>query len=46
MESFSFIDMWHKMGLLAKGVVVILAIMSVYSITVMIERLVTFLRAT
>src|SRR6478609_8907417 len=44
-SSFSFVDMWHKMGFLAKGVVIILAIMSVYSITVMIERLVTFLRA-
>jgi biopolymer transport protein ExbB len=43
--SFSFVDMWHKMGFLAKGVVIILAVMSVYSITVMIERLITFVRA-
>ena len=34
MESFSFVDMWKSMGLLARAVVVILAIMSMYSLYV------------
>jgi len=37
--------MWHSMGLLAKIVVFILAAMSIYSVTVMIERLWTFWQA-
>ena len=45
MQSFSFVEMWSNMGVPAKAVVVILAIMSVYSLGVMVERLVTFLRA-
>jgi biopolymer transport protein ExbB len=45
MQSFSFIEMWANMGLPAKAVVVILAIMSIYSLGVMVERLVTFVRA-
>ena len=34
----SFLDMWGQMGLLAQAVVVVLMIMSVWSISVMIER--------
>lgn len=45
MESFSFVDMWKTMGLLAKAVVVILAIMSMYSLYVSGDRLWTFVRA-
>lgn len=45
MESFSFVDMWKTMGLLARAVVVILAIMSMYSLYVSGERLMTFVRA-
>ena len=45
MQSFSFVDMWHNMGMPAKSVVIFLAIMSVYSIGVMVERLVTFTKA-
>ena len=45
METFSFVEMWKNMGPPAKGVVIILAIMSVYSLAVMGERLVTFMRA-
>ena len=45
MESFSFVDMWKTMGLLARAVVVILAIMSMYSLYVSGERLLTFVRA-
>src|SRR5262245_35936343 len=45
MESFSFIEMWTKMGPPARAVVIILAIMSIYSLGVMGERLYTFLTA-
>ena len=45
MESFSFVDMWKSIGLLARAVVVILAIMSMYSLYVSGDRLWTFVRA-
>ena len=35
-------DMWYQMGALVKGVVVVLAIMSVWSIGVMVERFMTY----
>ena len=41
----SFMEMWEQMGVLAKLVVIILAIMSVWSIGVMIERLITYRKA-
>lgn len=41
----SFMEMWDQMGILAKAVVVILAIMSVWSIGVMIERWLTYRKA-
>lgn len=41
----SFMEMWDQMGMLAKIVVVILAIMSVWSIGVMIERYITYRKA-
>jgi biopolymer transport protein ExbB/TolQ len=37
--------LWGSMGLLAKGVVVLLVIMSVYSIWVMVERFIVFTQA-
>ena len=37
--------LWHSMGGLAKGVVVLMMIMSVYSIWVMVERFITFQKA-
>jgi biopolymer transport protein ExbB/biopolymer transport protein TolQ len=37
--------LWNSMGMLAKGVVILMAIMSVYSIWVMVERFITFNRA-
>lgn len=40
-----FMEMWEQMGVLAKAVVVILAIMSVWSIGVMIERFITYRKA-
>lgn len=41
----SFMEMWDQMGVLAKAVVIILAIMSVWSIGVMIERYLSFRKA-
>ncbi|HUV14626.1 MAG TPA: MotA/TolQ/ExbB proton channel family protein [Acidobacteriota bacterium] len=41
----SFMEMWDQMGVLAKLVVVCLAIMSVWSIGVMIERYITYRKA-
>jgi biopolymer transport protein ExbB/biopolymer transport protein TolQ len=41
----SFMEMWEQMGVLAKLVVVVLAIMSVWSIGVMIERYITYRKA-
>jgi len=41
----SFMEMWEQMGVLAKAVVVVLAIMSVWSIGVMIERYITYRKA-
>jgi biopolymer transport protein ExbB/biopolymer transport protein TolQ len=38
----SFLELWDNMGILARGVTVILAIMSVWSIGVMIERFMTY----
>jgi biopolymer transport protein ExbB/biopolymer transport protein TolQ len=41
----SFMEMWDQMGVLAKLVVLILAIQSVWSIGVMIERYITYRKA-
>src|SRR5262249_29940513 len=43
--SFDLRSMWANMGLPAKGVVVILAIMSAWSIGVMIDRYIAFSQA-
>jgi biopolymer transport protein ExbB/biopolymer transport protein TolQ len=45
MMSFSLIDMWNTMGFSAKMVLFILLIMSVYSLSVMIERFMTYRKA-
>ena len=42
MGEFSFVEMWQKMGILAKGVNIFLIIMSLYSLGVIIERLLTY----
>jgi len=42
---FSLVEMWKTMGLLAKFVVIVLAIMSMFSLGVIVERFFTFLRA-
>lgn len=41
----NIVEMWHSMSILAQGVVVILLILSAYSISVMIERWVTYRQA-
>jgi biopolymer transport protein ExbB/TolQ len=43
--SFSIIGMWHSMNWLARGVVIVLAIMSVWSLTIAIERVWRFYKA-
>ena len=42
---FSFTEMWEQMGFMAKAVVVILAIMSAWSIGVMIDRALAYSKA-
>jgi len=42
MGEFSFVEMWQKMGPLAKGVNIFLVIMSLFSLGVIIERLLTY----
>ena len=42
MGSINIVELWNSMGGIAKGVVVILGIMSAYSISVMIERWITY----
>lgn len=41
----NFVEMWGTMGVIAKGVVILLAILSAYSISVMIERWLTYRQA-
>jgi biopolymer transport protein ExbB/TolQ len=43
--SFDLISMWKSMGPFAKGIGGVLALMSIYSLGVMAERLVTYARA-
>src|SRR5262245_1525289 len=41
---FTLVGLWHEMGLVARGVVVILMAMSLYSLGITGERLLTFRR--
>jgi biopolymer transport protein ExbB/biopolymer transport protein TolQ len=45
MGSINIIELWKSMGGIAQGVVILLAILSAYSISVMIERWLTFRQA-
>jgi biopolymer transport protein ExbB len=45
MQSFNPLEMWHHMGLVDKGVVSLLVLMSIYSLWVMIDRAVVFAKA-
>lgn len=44
-ETFSLVGMWEAMGWVARGVVIVLAIMSVYSLGLAIERALRFHKA-
>jgi biopolymer transport protein ExbB len=43
--SFDPIDLWHKMTIIAQGVVVLLIVMSIYSLTVAFERFLYYRKA-
>lgn len=43
--SFDPVELWHSMTILAKGVAVLLVLMSIYSLTVAIERWIYFNKA-
>jgi biopolymer transport protein ExbB/TolQ len=45
MGSINIVELWKSMGAIAQGVVILLAILSAYSISVMIERWLTFRQA-
>ena len=36
--NLSLLDLWNQMGMFAKGIVVVLAIMSIWSLTIMIQK--------
>lgn len=40
--SFSLIEVWHQAGIVGKGVFVILALMSIYSLGLVVERLLRY----
>src|SRR5439155_25089115 len=42
---FDLVTLWEKMGWVARGVVILLALMAVYSLGVSLERWILFLRA-
>ncbi len=44
-SNFSLLGMWSTMNWVARGVVIVLAIMSIWSLTIAIERLLRFQRA-
>ncbi|AKU96975.1 MotA/TolQ/ExbB proton channel family protein [Labilithrix luteola] len=44
MQSFNLVEMWHAMGLVARGVVILLVMLSTYSLWVICERFVVFSR--
>jgi biopolymer transport protein ExbB/biopolymer transport protein TolQ len=46
MQQFTITELWHHMGLFARIVVYVLALMSLSSVIVMAERVVSFLRST
>lgn len=45
MQSFDPFELWHHMGFVARAVVILLGLMSVYSLWVIIERFVIFSKA-
>jgi biopolymer transport protein ExbB len=45
MQSFNPFELWRSMGLPAKGVLILLVVMSIYSLWVIIERFILFSKA-
>ena len=45
MGQINIVELWNSMGGIAKGVVVLLFILSAYSISVMVERWLTYRQA-
>src|ERR1700737_1360307 len=43
--SFDPVELWHSMTILAKGVVILLFLMSVYSLTIAVERFIYYNKA-
>jgi biopolymer transport protein ExbB len=43
-DSFTLIGLWHQMGTVARAVVIILVVMSMYSLGITVERLIAFRR--
>ena len=43
--SFNLIEVWHEAGLIGKGVFVLLSIMSVYSLGLVVERMIRYAAA-
>ena len=43
--SVDLLHLWGQMGYFAKGIVVVLAIMSIWSLTIMIQKFIQFQRA-
>jgi biopolymer transport protein ExbB/TolQ len=43
--SFSLIEVWHEAGIVGKGVFVILALMSIYSLGLVVERMLRYQKA-
>src|SRR3569832_2677641 len=35
---FSLLGLWHQMGIFAMGIVIVMAIMSIYSLTIMVSK--------
>ncbi len=44
--SFDLVSMWHTMGVFSKFIAAVLGVMSIYSLGVMAERMVTYSRAS
>ena len=42
---FTLVGLWNEMGIVARGVVVVLVVMSLYSLAITGERLLTFWRS-
>src|SRR5467141_386917 len=43
MDQFSLTELWNNMGLFAKAVVMVMAVMALFSLTIIIERLIVFI---